>query len=99
MEQIFSNKKLNVSVRTVRYGDEVLFYANEAAEVLGYLRPGKAVHTHVWKHNKTTVGAVSRSPTVGLLLEDRSRTILLREQGLYQLIFNSRLPIAEEFQR
>ena len=98
MEQIFSNKKLNVSVRTVRYGDEVLFYANEAAEVLGYSRPGKAVHTHVWKHNKTTVGAVSRSPTVGLLLEDRSRTVLLREQGLYQLIFNSRLPIAEEFQ-
>ena len=71
MEQIFSNKKLNVSVRTVRYGDEVLFYANEAAEVLGYLRPGKEVHIHVWKHNKTTVGAVSRSPTVGLLLEDR----------------------------
>ena len=98
MEQIFSNKKLNACVRTVRYGDEVLFHANEAAEVLGYLRPRKAVHTHVWEHNKTTVGAVSRGTTLGPLLEDRSRTVLLYEPGLYQLIFNSRLPIAEEFQ-
>ena len=34
MEQIFENKKLNVTVRTVGKGDEVLFYAKDAAIAL-----------------------------------------------------------------
>jgi prophage antirepressor-like protein len=98
MEQIFKNQKLNVYVRTVKSGEKVLFYANEAAEALGYLRPKKAIQTHVWKVNKTTVGELKMGPNLGPIYESRLRTVLLSEQGLYQLIFNSRLPIAEAFQ-
>ena len=36
MEQLFENKELNVSVRTVRRGEEVLFSAKDVAESLGY---------------------------------------------------------------
>jgi prophage antirepressor-like protein len=39
MEQIFSNKKLNASVRTVRCGEGILFYAKDVAESLGYSNP------------------------------------------------------------
>ncbi|CAB3987379.1 VRR-NUC domain-containing [Paramuricea clavata] len=37
MEQLFRNQKLNVSIRTVKSGEEVLFYAKDVAESLGYL--------------------------------------------------------------
>ena len=43
MEQLFENKELNVSVRTVRRGEEVLFYAKDVAESLGYKKPRNAV--------------------------------------------------------
>ena len=98
MTQVFQCGSLKVRVRITMHGDEVLFHANEAAKSLGYPEPARAVHTHVWEHNKTTVGAVSRGPKVGPLLEDRLRTVLLYEPGLYQLILNSRLPEAKEFQ-
>jgi prophage antirepressor-like protein len=61
MENLFENEELNVSVRTVRRGEEVLFCAKDVAESLGYADPKKAVRTHVWKKNRTTVGEVKGS--------------------------------------
>ncbi|CAB4026844.1 DNA polymerase, partial [Paramuricea clavata] len=54
MEKLFRNKKLNVSVRIVKSGEEVLFYAKDVAESLGYSNPQKAIRDNVWKSNKAT---------------------------------------------
>ena len=97
MEKLFENKKLNVSVRTVRRGEEVLFYAKDVAESLGYADQKKEVRTHVWKKNRTTVGEV-KGGDLSPLLRSHPDTVLLYEPGLYQLVCSSRLPIAEAFQ-
>ncbi|CAB4029456.1 Hypothetical predicted protein [Paramuricea clavata] len=98
MEQLFRNRKLNVSVRTVKSGEEVLFYAKDVAEVLRYANPRKAIRTHVWSKNKTTLDEFKRRTESVLLCGNQPGTALLYEQGLYQLIFSSKLPIAEAFQ-
>ncbi|CAB4010655.1 Uncharacterized phage-encoded [Paramuricea clavata] len=91
MEKLFRNQKLNS-------GEEVLFYAKDVAESLGYSNTKKAIQTHVWKLNKTTLGELRVGPNLGPTLNGQPNSVFLREHGLYQLIFNSRLPIAEDFQ-
>ncbi|CAB3976691.1 anti-repressor [Paramuricea clavata] len=98
MEKLFRNQELNVSVRTVRCGDEVLFYAKDVAESLGYSNPQKAVRDHIWKLNKVVVRDLQRVPKTFTLEKCHPQTILLYEPGIYQLVFNSKLPIAEAFQ-
>jgi prophage antirepressor-like protein len=98
MEQLFENKELNVSVRTVRRGGEVLFYAKDVAESLGYANTRDAIKKHVWKKNATTLGDFQGGSESRLPLGQQPNTVLLYESGLYQLIFNSKLPIAEVFQ-
>ncbi|CAB3991095.1 Hypothetical predicted protein [Paramuricea clavata] len=98
MEKLFRNPKLNVSVRIVKSGEEVLFYAKDVAESLGYTNPQKAVRDHVWKTNRTTVGEFQRVTDSFTMEKSHPDTVLLYEPGLYQLVCNSRLPIAEEFQ-
>ena len=98
MEQIFRNQKLNVSVRTVRWENDVLFYAKDIAESLGYADPKKAVQKLVRKQNKIRLEGLAKGGDSPPLVECHPHTILLYEPGLYQLIFNSRLPLAEGFQ-
>jgi prophage antirepressor-like protein len=98
MEQIFRNQKLNVSVRTVRWENDVLFYAKDIAESLGYADPKKAVQKLVRKQNKIRLEGLTKGGESPPLVECHPHTILLYEPGLYQLIFNSRLPLAEGFQ-
>ncbi|CAB4014917.1 anti-repressor [Paramuricea clavata] len=98
MEQLFRNQKLNVSVRIVKSGEEVLFYARDVAESLGYANPQKAVRDHIWKVNRTTVREFQRVTNSFTLEKRHPNTVLLYEPGLYQLVCNSRLPIAEAFQ-
>jgi prophage antirepressor-like protein len=45
MEKLFENKELNVSVRTVRRGEEVLYYTKDVAETLGYATRKKPSET------------------------------------------------------
>ncbi|CAB3984759.1 phage antirepressor [Paramuricea clavata] len=99
MEQLFRNQKLNVSVRTVKSGEEVLFYAKDVAESLGYSNTKKAVRNHVWEEDKCTLGSVQRGALEGPTLNGQPGTILITEQGLYQLIFGSELNTAKEFRR
>jgi prophage antirepressor-like protein len=98
MEQIFRSQKLNVSVRTVRWENDVLFYAKDIAESLGYADPKKAVQKLVRKQNKIRLEGLTKGGDSPPLVECHPHTILLYDPGLYQLIFNSRLPLAEEFQ-
>ncbi|CAB4010081.1 Uncharacterized phage-encoded [Paramuricea clavata] len=97
MEKLFRNQKLNASVRTVKSGEEVLFYAKDVAESLGYSNTKKAIQTHVWKQNKVTLGELKVGPLMGPTFSSQPNCVFLREPGLYQLVFGSRLPTAEAF--
>ncbi|CAB3999563.1 Uncharacterized phage-encoded [Paramuricea clavata] len=98
MEKLFRNQKLNVSVRTVMCGEEILFYAKDVAESLGYSNTKKAVQVNVWNKNKVTLRELGDGTLKGPIISSHPNCVFLREQGLYQLIFKSRLPIAEAFQ-
>jgi prophage antirepressor-like protein len=77
-------------VRTVRYGDAILFNAKDVAESLGYTNPRKAIRVHVWKINKVPAYEIEGRTDSVLPLNWQPHTLFLREQGLYQLILNSR---------
>ena len=99
MEQLFENKELNVSVRTVRRGEEVLFYAKDVAESLGYKKPRNAIQNHVWEEDKRTLSGLQRGPPAGPPCSGQPNTVLITEQGVYQLMFGSELKRAKEFRR
>ncbi|CAB3991199.1 BRO family, N-terminal domain [Paramuricea clavata] len=99
MEKLFRNRDLNVSVRITKKGDEILFYAKDVAESLGYLDTKKAVRNHVWEEDKCTLGSIRKGVLEDTLLKGHPSTILITEQGLYQLIFGSELNTAKEFRR
>ncbi|CAB3994703.1 toxin Bro [Paramuricea clavata] len=99
MEKLFRNRDFNVSVRITRKGDEILFYAKDVAESLGYLNTGKADRNHVWEEDKCTLGAIRKGALEGTLPKGHPSTVLITEQGLYQLIFGSELNTAREFRR
>jgi prophage antirepressor-like protein len=97
MEKLFRNNKLNVSVRTVGRGEEVLFYAKDVAESLGYVNTRDAIKKHVWEDDKRTLGEIQGGRAGRPPCGSQPNTVLITEQGLYQLIFGSELSIAKEF--
>ncbi|CAB3976962.1 Uncharacterized phage-encoded [Paramuricea clavata] len=97
MEKLFKNRELNVSVRIVKSGEGVLFYAKDVAESLGYSNTKKAIRNHVWEEDKCTLGSIQRGAPEGPTLKGHPSSILITEQGLYQLIFGSELNTARDF--
>ena len=80
------------ALESVEIGDKLYFPASECAKVLGYLNPRKAIIDHCENTIRLTVPH-PQSP---------SKTIeknYISEGDLYRLIFGSRLPAAEVFQR
>ena len=72
------------------------FIASKIAKLLGYHDCWKAVKAHVWDENKTHYHQIKQT--------DRNEyvdpsSIMINESGLYQMVFNSKMPIAHEFQR
>lgn len=63
---------------------------NDIAAVLGYADPSKAVSTKVATKNKGVTKAVTPGGVQSITV--------LKEAGIYQLIFGSKLPSAEKFQ-
>ena len=99
MERMFENHDLKVSVRTLKNGDEVLFHAKDVAAALGYKNPRKAVWDHVWDKDKTNLKEFQRGSLADPPLNCQPNTVLINEQGVYQLIFGSELKRAKEFRR
>jgi prophage antirepressor-like protein len=87
MEQVFENRMLNASVRTVKDKGEVFFYAKDVAKALGYKKPGNAVRTHVWEEDRYTLKNLEGGPSAGTPFNSQPNTVFINEQGLYQLIF------------
>ena len=99
MEQIFENKDLDISVRTMRKGDEILFYAKNVAVTLGYRNSREAVGDNVWNKNKVSLRELAMGNWQLPIRKYHPDTILVNEPGVYQLIFRSNLPSAGEFQQ
>ena len=62
MEKTFNNRELKSMIRTAGCGEDMLFYAKDVAGSLGYLDPQKAIRTHVWSKNRTTIGELKGVP-------------------------------------
>jgi prophage antirepressor-like protein len=99
MEQLFENKKLNVSVRTVEDKGQVFLCAKDVAGSLGYKQPRNAIRDHVWNENKVILDDLTTRTDSVRQWNFKPNTIFLTEAGVYQLIFKSNLPSAREFQR
>lgn len=90
--QVFENKTFG-KVRVIERNNEPWFVGKDAAEVLGYSNPSKAVIAHVKDcHKKQEMIAHSQNGNVV------TKTTLIDEAGLYSLVLRSKLPAAEDFQ-
>ena len=69
------------------------------AESLGYKKPRNAIQNHVWEEDKRTLSGLQRGPPAGPPCSGQPNTVLITEQGVYQLMFGSELKRAKEFRR
>ena len=94
MDFIFDNQTFTL----INYGTQnnILFKAKDVEKFLGYKNTRKAIIDHVWGSNKY-IGNVGNDSL--LPYNYQANTIYINEAGLYQLIFSSKMPYAEEFQQ
>ena len=89
--QIFENAEFG-KVRTMTNAEgEVMFYAKDVAEALGYKKPENAIAVHVEKEDKTSTLIQGSGSNY------KSKTIFINESGLYSLILSSKLDSARRF--
>ena len=74
------------------------FIGSEIGRILGFAHPHTAIWKHVWDENKITYADLGVFPN-GTPPTLQPSSILLTEQGLYQLIFASKLDKARSFQQ
>lgn len=87
--QDFFNIKFG-QLRGFEIDGEVFVVGIDIAKCLGYTNPQKALRDHVRKK--------FRKVNESFTLSSGSPPILISEPGIYQLIFSSKMPDAEEFQ-
>ena len=79
--------------------DYPYFIGSEIGRILGFMQPHTAIWTHVWKENKISYSDLFEGVANQNTLKIQPSSILLSEQGLYQLIFASKLETAKTFQQ
>ena len=96
MIRVFENPKLNLKLKTLKKNEELYFKAKEVAKALGYSNTKQAIIDHVrdeYKRSLSELRVTDHDP-----YSDHPQTVYITEPGLYQLIFSSQLPIAQDFQ-
>lgn len=79
------------ALRTVEKDGNVYFVGKDAALMLGYTNPQKAVRTHVEEEDR----GVNEMDTPS----GRQQVTIINESGLYSLILSSKLPEARQLKR
>ena len=79
--------------------DTPYFIGSEIGRILGFAQPHNAIWNHVWQENKITYSDLLGGVVSNNTLKLQPSSILLSEQGLYQLIFASKLDTARTFQQ
>ncbi len=74
--------------------DTSYFIGSEIGRILGFIQPHKAIWNHVWQDNKIKYSDLFGGVVSNNTLKLQPSSILLSEQGLYQLIFASKLDTA-----
>ena len=87
--QTFTNNTYG-NIRVVMIDGEPWMVGKDAAELLGYTNPQKAVRDHVDEEDRT----VNESFTV-----NGTKGVLINESGFYALVFGSKLPTARAIKR
>lgn len=87
--QIFRNEEFG-SIRTIVINNEPWFVGKDAALILGYSNPQKAIRDHVDEEDRT----MNETFTV-----NGTSPALINESGIYSLIIQSKLPNAKKFKR
>ena len=108
IEKVFKYGENKLSV--IKCNDEIWFRGKSVAQSLGYLKPLKALHTHVDKEDKRILSDLEGVPRNGVHLRLgvtqngvhlnlQSGCLFINESGLYSLILRSKLESAKEFKR
>ena len=87
--KIWENSEFG-TVRTVEIDGEPWLVGKDVAETLGYSNPQKAIRDHIDEEDRT----VNESFTV-----NGTMATLINESGLYALVFRSKLPWGNAYQR
>lgn len=87
--KIFQNPEFG-AVRTIIIDDEIWFVGNDVARALGYQKTNEAIRKNVREMDTATAGVMDS-------LGRNQQTVIINESGLYDLIFESRLPSARKF--
>ena len=90
----------DAEVRTVLIDEIPYFVGKDIADILGYSRSSKAINDHVDKTDQIEkIVNISQSSQNGTQSEIVQNVKLVNESGVYELIFNSKLPKAKKFKR
>lgn len=98
MQQLFNFN--GQQVRTVTINEEPYFVGKDVADILGYKDLSRALNQHVEKENRKSLSLKASGDLYPSLWEgknDFSNKIVINEAGVYDLIFDSKLPKAHEF--
>lgn len=98
----FNNTRLDIELYVFNIDGENWFLGTETATILGYQNPSDAVYKKIWNENKMKV-YVHTIENIGHMqnayVEINSMKTIIKEAGLYQLIFSSKLKEAIIFQQ
>ena len=97
IKKVFHYEENKISV--IKCNDEIWFQGKSVAQLLGYLKLLKALHTHVDKENKRKLSDLEGVSQNGVHLNLQSGCLFINESGLYSLILRSKLESAKEFKR
>ncbi len=87
--RIFNSPEFG-EVRTVTIDGEYWFVGSDVARALGYSKLNEAVRTNTREMDTTTAGVID---SIGRT----QQMVVINESGLYDMIFESRLPKARDF--
>ena len=108
IKKVFQYEENKISI--IMCNDEIWFRGKSVAQSLGYLKPLKALHTHVDKEDKRKLSDLEGVPQNGVHLRLgvtqngvhlnlQSGCLFINESGLYSLILRSKLESALAFKR
>jgi len=87
--KVFENPEFG-QVRMVIINGEPWFVGNDAARALGYSKTNEAIRTNVDDEDTAMAGILDSN-------NHTQQMVIINESGLYDLIFESRLPSAKKF--
>ena len=110
IEKVFHYEENEISV--IECNDEIWFQGKSVAQLLGYSKPLKALHTHIDKEDKQKLSDFEGVSQNGVHLINNLRLgptqngvhqnlqpgcLFINESGLYSIILQSKLQLAKAF--